>query len=114
MGTIKGICISEEKGTQKHEVPSAELIEEWGIKNDAHAGKWHRQVSLLANESVDTMRGVMPTLAPGDFAENVLTEGVDLKHLPVGTRLTLGEVELEITDVRLVYKNGGKSGEFRR
>ena len=96
---VIALCVSERKGTKKHPVPTAVFLPDFGIGGDAHAGKWHRQVSLLANESVDTMRAMMPTLAPGDFAENVLTEGVDLKHLPVGTRLTLGEVELEITQI---------------
>ena len=96
---VIAICISEQKGTKKHPVPFAELREEYGIIGDAHAGKWHRQVSLLANESVDTMRGMMPTLAPGDFAENILTEGVALKMLPVGTILTVGRTQLEITQI---------------
>ena len=56
MGVVKGICISEKKGTQKHEVPQALLIEEWGLENDAHAGKWHRQVSLLSYEKIEEFR----------------------------------------------------------
>ena len=66
---------------------------------DAHAGNWHRQVSLLAEESVDTMRALGLTLAPGDFAENILTRGIVLKTLPVGTRLRVGETVLEITQI---------------
>ena len=98
-GVVKAICISEAKGTKKHPVPCAELIEDYGILGDAHAGKWHRQVSLLANESVDTMRGSMPELSPGDFAENILTSGIDLKKLPIGTILTVGNVQLEVTQI---------------
>ena len=98
-GTVKAICISEAKGIKKHPVPCAELIEDYGILGDAHAGKWHRQVSLLADESVDTMRGSMPELSPGDFAENILTSGIDLKKLPVGTILTVGNVQLEVTQI---------------
>lgn len=98
-GRIKAICISEKKGTKKHPVPSALLIPEHGVDGDAHAGNWHRQVSLLAQESVDTMRALMPDLAPGDFAENILTEGVDLKSLPIGTILNIGDATLEITQI---------------
>ena len=98
-GRISAICISEQKGTKKHPVPFAELKENYGIIGDAHAGSWHRQVSLLAEESVDTMRAVMPSIKPGDFAENILTEGIDLKHLPVGTVLTVGETIMEITQI---------------
>mgnify|MGYP002527208868 CR=1 FL=1 len=98
-GTVKAICISEKKGTRKHTVPSAELIPDHGIKGDAHAGRWHRQVSLLASESIDTMREAMPYLNPGDFAENILTEGIELKRLPVGTLLTVGETVLAITQI---------------
>ena len=98
-GYVKAICISERKGTKKHAVPFAELIENYGIAGDAHAGNWHRQVSLLADESVDTMRGKTPELKAGDFAENILTAGVELKSLPIGTRLKIGETELEVTQI---------------
>ena len=98
-GTVKAICISEVKGTKKHPVPHAQLIEDYGIAGDAHAGKWHRQVSLLANESADTMRGSMPELSAGDFAENILTEGIGLKSLPVGSMLTIGDVQLQVTQI---------------
>ena len=96
---VIAVCISERKGTKKHPVPTIELKENYGILGDAHAGRWHRQVSLLANESVDTMREAMPTLAPGDFAENILTEGVNLKALPIGAVLRAGTAELEITQI---------------
>ena len=96
---VIAVCISEQKGVKKHPIPFAELREDYGILGDAHAGRWHRQVSLLSQESVDTMRELMPTLAPGDFAENILTEGVTLKALPVGTMLRIGEVLLMITQI---------------
>ncbi len=100
MGTIKGICISEEKGTQKHEVPSAELVEEWGIKNDAHAGKWHRQVSLLGLEQIEDFRACGAEVNFGAFGENLIVDGYRMKSLPVGTRLTVGsDVLLEITQI---------------
>lgn len=98
-GTVRAICISEQKGTKKHPVPFAQLREEYGIIGDAHAGRWHRQVSLLAEESVDTMRGAMPELSPGDFAENILTSGIELKSLPVGAVLNIGETVLQITQI---------------
>ena len=92
-------CISEKKGVKKHPVPYITLEKDYGILGDAHAGNWHRQVSLLPSESVDTMRGVIPDLKPGDFAENILTEGILLRELPIGTVLTIGDAELEITQI---------------
>lgn len=100
-GRILAVCISEKKGTRKHEVDSAELIPDHGIDGDAHAGNWHRQVSLLAAESVRKMQsGISFTLRPGDFAENILTEGIELRTLPIGTRLRLGaDAEAEVTQI---------------
>ncbi|MBA7622374.1 hypothetical protein ES703_29751 [subsurface metagenome] len=70
-----------------------------GIEGDAHAGPWHRQVSLLANEDIETMRGKGIEISCGDFAENITTEGTELAALPIGTRLHLGEVVLEVTQI---------------
>lgn len=97
MATVTAVCISEKKGTRKHTVPEITLRRDHGIVGDAHAGNWHRQVSLLAQESVDSM-GV-PGLQPGDFAENILTEGIVLKTLPVGTLLRIGETRLRVTQI---------------
>ena len=102
MGEILAVCISEKKGEQKHPVPQAELRENWGIVGDAHAGPWHRQVSLLGQESVEKLRAQLPdvTLGPGDFAENLLVRGLTLYTLPVGTRLKLGaQVMAEVTQI---------------
>ena len=99
MGKIIGICISEKRGTAKHEVETAKLVDDWGIEGDAHAGHWHRQVSLLANESVDLMRAKGIDLAPGDFAENVLTRGIDVKSLPVGTTVAVGPARMVVTQI---------------
>ena len=100
MGIIQAICISEVRGVQKHAIPEADLTPEWGIVGDAHAGDWHRQISLLADESVDTMRAICPLeLDAGIFAENINTRGIELKTLPVGTRLRVGETELEVTQI---------------
>lgn len=100
MGEIISINISTQKGQKKHQIDSAILKENHGITGDAHAGDWNRQVSLLAVESVDKMRGKGVELHPGDFAENLTIEGVDLKNLKIGQRLKIGtEVILEITQI---------------
>lgn len=89
---VLAVCISERKGEQKHPVDEVELRPDWGIAGDAHAGNWHRQVSLLGKESVDSLQGKLGDilLEPGDFAENVLVDGLTLYALPVGTKLALG------------------------
>ena len=99
MGTILAVCVSDKKGVPKRELPSVELRVGLGIVGDAHAGNWHRQLSLLARESVDTMRGLGVELPPGVFAENLLTEGLDLKALPVGTVLRAGTALLAVTQI---------------
>ena len=96
---MEAVCVSERKGTRKRPVDEIELVAGWGVAGDAHAGNWHRQVSLLPAEAVDTLRDVLPDLAPGDFAENVLTRGLDLKALPVGTTLRAGSAELVVTQI---------------
>ena len=99
-GKVKAVCISEEKGVQKHEVQEVYLQKEHGIVGDAHAGNWHRQVSLLAAESIaKTQKALDYKLANGDFAENIVTEGLVLFTLPVGTKLQIGEAEGEITQI---------------
>ncbi|MGM9661412.1 MAG: MOSC domain-containing protein [Faecousia sp.] len=99
MASVVAVCISERKGTQKHEVPEIQLKIDHGIVGDAHAGNWHRQVSLLGVESVQKMKAVFPDIPVGAFAENILTEGLILYTLPVGTRLRVGEVLLEVTQI---------------
>ncbi|MBQ1619852.1 MAG: MOSC domain-containing protein [Oscillospiraceae bacterium] len=99
MASVVAVCISERKGTKKHPVGQITLKREHGIVGDAHAGNWHRQVSLLAQESVDKMRALGFALSAGDFAENILTEGIELKTLPVGTLLRVGETVLEVTQI---------------
>lgn len=101
MAKILAVCTSEKKGTLKTPVEKIHLLPNHGIVGDAHAGNWHRQVSLLAQESVDTMQksGIKIQLKPGDFAENILTEGIDLKSLPVGTRLQIGTAVCEVTQI---------------
>lgn len=100
MAKVVSVNISEKKGEQKHPVPEIRLKLRHGILGDAHAGDWHRQISLLAEESVDTMRAASPLpLGAGVFAENINTVGIDLKSLPVGTRLRIGESEVEVTQI---------------
>lgn len=96
---VLAVCISEKKGVQKHPVDSIEVKKNHGIVGDAHAGDWHRQISLLGTESVDKVRNILPDIQPGAFAENILTEGVVLYKLPVGTRLRVGETLLEVTQI---------------
>lgn len=99
MAQVVSVNISEKKGTVKREVPEIQLKLRHGIVGDAHAGDWHRQISLLAEESVDKMRSLLPDLQPGAFAENIKTRGLELKTLPVGTRLRLGETVVEVTQI---------------
>ncbi len=99
-GQVKAISISEKRGTQKTNVPEAELKMDFGIVGDAHAADWHRQVSLLAVESIDKMIAAGATVSPGNFAENITTEGIDMLNLPIGTKLRIGsDTELEITQI---------------
>lgn len=108
MAYVEAVCISDKKGVVKREKPEVLLQAEWGIANDAHAGKWHRQVSLLAGESIDTVKESLPTLKNGAFAENIITRGIDLTDLEVGDQLRIGEsVILEITQIGKECHNAG-------
>lgn len=97
--TIEAVNISTEKGVQKHRVEEAELVENHGIRGDAHAGDWHRQVSFLAGESIDQMRAKGLELADGAFGENIVTRGIDWTKVEVGGKVYIGTVELEITQI---------------
>ena len=99
MAEVVAVNISERKGIRKHEVPYIELLPHHGIVGDAHAGDWHRQVSLLAEESIDTMRALGLSLTAGAFAENINTIGISLKTLPVGTLLQIGAAVLRVTQI---------------
>lgn len=100
MGKVVAVCVSKKKGTQKQDVGSCKLIEQFGLEGDAHAGKWHRQVSLLARESADVMRSKGLNIKDGDFGENIVTEGIELKSLPIGTVLKTGDgVVLRVTQI---------------
>ena len=99
MAEVVAVCISEKKGERKKPVASVELQVNHGIVGDGHAGDWHRQVSLLAQESIDKMRAMGLDVTTGDFAENITTIGINLPALPVGSRLQIGETELEVTQI---------------
>lgn len=96
---VVAVCISEQKGQRKKPVQEVLVRENFGIVNDAHAGDWHRQISLLALESIKKMQEKGLDVTTGDFAENITTEGIDLPSLPIGTRLTVGETLLEVTQI---------------
>ena len=97
---IVAVCTSEVKGVKKTPVPEVEIEVGVGVKGDAHSGPWHRQVSLLAEESIAKMIAKGLDLYPGDFAENLTTRGLNLHGLPVGTHLFVGDaVELEVSQI---------------
>ena len=108
MSTVEAVCTSAKKGTVKQERERVTLKADWGIEGDAHAGDWHRQVSLLACESIDLVKEVLPTLKKGAFAENIITRGVALEQLGIGSRIRIGEtVVLEITQIGKECHNSG-------
>lgn len=96
---VIAVCISEKKGQRKTPVTAVELRENHGIVGDAHAGEWHRQVSLLATESIEKMRALGLDVDSGDFAENITTRGIDLVALPIGTRLAISDTIVEVTQI---------------
>ncbi len=98
-GTVVAVCTSSEKGVRKNPVEAVSVVPEHGIEGDAHAGEWHRQVSLLAEESIEKMRALGLEISPGDFAENITTRGIELAELPLGTRLAVNTVKLEVTQI---------------
>ncbi|HAJ80553.1 MAG TPA: MOSC domain-containing protein [Fibrobacteres bacterium] len=97
--TIVSVNISLKKGTTKKPVDAIYLVKDYGIRDDAHAGPWHRQVSLLSIEDIDFMRAKGFDVHPGDFAENITTRGIVLPELPIGARLNIGEAILEVTQI---------------
>ena len=99
MGKLIAICISEHRGTQKHQVEKATLIENWGIEKDAHGGTWHRQVSLLSLEKIEEFQKKGAQIDFGAFGENLIIEGFDLRTIPVGTKIQIGTTLLELTQI---------------
>jgi len=107
MPTIRAVCISETKGVIKTPVPEIYVKTNHGVVGDAHAGEQQRQVSLLAAESVDKLRDKMPNIEAGAFAENILTSGIRLYELPIGTKLRIGKALLEVTQIGKECHNDG-------
>ena len=99
IGKVIAVCISPEKGTQKRNIGKGIFIEDFGIQGDAHAGKWHRQVSLLSHDKIDAFRARGAEVQDGAFGENLVAEGIDFRVLPVGTRLYCSDVILEMTQI---------------
>ncbi|MBU3112619.1 MOSC domain-containing protein [Clostridium lacusfryxellense] len=126
MGKIIGICISEKRGTEKENMGQGEFIENFGIKGDAHAGDWHRQVSLLSYDKILAFKERGAIVNDGAFGENVIVQGIDFKTLPVGTKLKCKNIVLEVTQIGKechshcqIYKKMGecimpKEGVFAR
>ncbi|SDE17159.1 MOSC domain-containing protein [Sporomusa acidovorans] len=104
-GKIVAVCTSKNKGERKKNVGEAKLLPGMGLEGDAHAGFMHRQVSLLALESIEKMRQKGLDVHPGDFAENLTTAGIDLPSLPIGTKLKIGEVLMEVSQIGKVCHN---------
>ncbi len=108
MATIEAICTSAKKGIVKKAIAQAVFEKDFGIVDDAHAGKWHRQVSLLAAESIDVVKEKLPTLKDGAFAENIITKGLDITIIKVGDQLQIGDnIILEITQIGKKCHNDG-------
>lgn len=97
--SVLAVCTSAKKGERKSPVATVELVAAHGIAGDAHAGDGHRQISLLAQESIDKMRAMGLSVSAGDFAENITTGGINLVSLPVGSRLLMGTTLLEVTQI---------------
>lgn len=99
MGIVKAVCISEKKGTQKQDVGKVQVIEDFGFANDAHAGKWHRQVSLLSYEKIEEFKARGAEIEFGAFGENLVISGYDFRKLSIGTKFQCNDVVLELTQI---------------
>ncbi|NNK12610.1 MAG: MOSC domain-containing protein, partial [Desulfofustis sp.] len=108
MATVEAVCTSDKKGIVKKERDRVILKANWGIEGDAHAGDWHRQISLLASESIELVREQLPTLKKGAFAENIITRGIDLEKIGIGRKIQIGaSAVLEITQIGKECHNSG-------
>ena len=106
MGKVMAVCISERKGTQKENIHSAHVLEDFGLENDAHAGKWHRQVSLLSWEKIEEFKAKGAKVEDGSFGENIIVSGFDFKTLPIGTKFKCNDIVLELTQIGKECHNG--------
>ena len=98
-GIIKAVCISEKRGTVKKNINEVNVIKDFGLEGDAHAGKWHRQVSLLSYDRIQEFRARGAKVEDGAFGENLVVEGIDFKTLPIGTKFKCNDVVLELTQI---------------
>ena len=99
-GVVRGICISKKRGTAKYPVETAKIVPDWGIEEDAHGGKWHRQISLLALEKIEAFREKGADVDFGAFGENLIVEGFDLRNVPVDSEIRIGDaVRLKVTQI---------------
>lgn len=98
-GKIKAVCISEKKGTDKKNIHECEIVEGFGLKNDAHGGNWHRQISLLSYEKIEDFKKRGGEVIDGSFGENLIVSGLDLINIPIGTRLKINDIVLEVTQI---------------
>jgi len=99
MGVVKAVCISEERGVAKKDIGGGELVEQHGLKGDAHAGDWHRQISLLSLQKIEAFRAKGAEIEFGAFGENLVVDGIDFAGLPIGTKFTCGDALLELTQI---------------
>ncbi|MBN7572988.1 MULTISPECIES: MOSC domain-containing protein [Clostridium] len=99
MGKVVAVCISEKRGTQKKNIQERNFIENFGIESDAHAGNWHRQVSLLSYEKIEEFNNKGANVIDGAFGENLVVEGIEFIKLPIGSILRCNDVVLEITQI---------------
>jgi MOSC domain-containing protein YiiM len=99
MGVVKAVCISKEKGTEKKDMGCGELVAQHGLMGDAHAGDWHRQISLLSLQKIEAFRAKGADVAFGAFGENLVVDGIDFACLPLGTKFRCGEALLEMTQI---------------
>lgn len=106
MGQVVAVCVSEIKGVQKRNVHTAKFIEDYGIEKDAHAGKWHRQISLLSFDKIEEFKAMGAEIKDGDFGENLVVKGIDFRNCPIGTRFRCNEVILELTQIGKVCHQG--------
>ena len=105
-GEIIAINISPRRGTQKKEIPEVNLIKGFGLENDAHGGNWHRQVSLLSFEEITAFNEKGARVGNGAFGENIIVSGIDLRQLPVGTKMKIGDSELVVTQIGIMPREG--------
>lgn len=106
MGKVLAVCTSDVRGIQKQNIHEDDVIEDFGLKGDAHAGKWHRQVSLLSHEKIEAFRARGAKVEDGAFGENLVISGIDFASLPLGTHFQIGDVLLELTQIGKKCHNG--------